>query len=243
MLYKLSLLLSFYFYEVVTITISVLGFPGGSDGKESTCNMETWVWSLGREDPLEKKRPICFSILAWKILWTEEPGGLQSMGSQRVGTIEHMCMMTCWEFWFCKELKDIVMCIPWGGTSTLPQGCSLVSWLLLSCLPFSSLGSIGIYIMRTWLRRKLSWEFSQELVVCILCGLQSLLCIIKLWLAASMYYCLSEMSSLVTALIGLLLCMDRPMSDYDMNAFDSSWCWNFVDCGSKTISEMYKVKW
>lgn len=79
-------------------------------------------------------------------------------------------------------------------------------------------------------------------MVCILCGLQSLLCIIKLWLAASMYYCLSEIYSLVTALIGLLLCMDRPMSDYDMNASDSSWCWNFVDCGSKTISEMYKVK-
>ena len=96
---------------------------------------ETWVWSQGWEDPLEEHIATYSSILAWRILWTEEPGGLQSMGSQRVGTIEHMCMMTCWEFWFCKELKDIVMCIPWGGTSTLPQGCSLVSWLLLSCLP------------------------------------------------------------------------------------------------------------
>ena len=78
-------------------------------------------------------------------------------------------------------------------------------------------------------------------MVCILCGLQSLLCIINLWLAASMY-CLSEMSSLVTELIGLLLCRDRPMSDYDMNALDSSWCWNCVDCGSKTISEIYNIK-
>ena len=43
---------------------------------------ETWVRSLGREDPLEKG---ISSILAWKIPWTEEPGGLQSMGSQRVG--------------------------------------------------------------------------------------------------------------------------------------------------------------
>ena len=67
---------------------------------------ETWVYSLGWEDALEKERPIHFSILAWKILWTEEPGGLQSMGSQRVGTIEHMCIMNfCWEFWFCKELR------------------------------------------------------------------------------------------------------------------------------------------
>ena len=46
---------------------------------------ETWVQSLGREDPLEKEMATHSSILAWKIPWTEEPGGLQSMGSQRVG--------------------------------------------------------------------------------------------------------------------------------------------------------------
>ena len=43
---------------------------------------ETWVGSLGREDPLEKETATHPSILAWRILWTEEPGGLQSMGSQ-----------------------------------------------------------------------------------------------------------------------------------------------------------------
>ena len=46
---------------------------------------ETWVWSLGLEDPLKKGMATHFSILAWRIPWTEEPGGLQSMGSQRVG--------------------------------------------------------------------------------------------------------------------------------------------------------------
>ena len=46
---------------------------------------ETWVCSLGQEDPLEEKMATHFSILAWKIPRTEEPGGLQSMGSQRVG--------------------------------------------------------------------------------------------------------------------------------------------------------------
>ena len=46
---------------------------------------ETWVRSLGREDPLEKEMATHSSILAWKIPWTEEPGRLQSMGSQRVG--------------------------------------------------------------------------------------------------------------------------------------------------------------
>ena len=46
---------------------------------------ETQVQSLGREDPLEKEMVIHSSTLAWRIPWTEEPGGLQLMGSQRVG--------------------------------------------------------------------------------------------------------------------------------------------------------------
>ena len=46
---------------------------------------ETQVRSLGQEDPLAKRMATHSSILAWRILWTEEPGGLQSMGSQRVG--------------------------------------------------------------------------------------------------------------------------------------------------------------
>ena len=46
---------------------------------------ETWVQSLGWEDPLEKGRATHSNILAWRIPWTEEPYGLSSMGSQRVG--------------------------------------------------------------------------------------------------------------------------------------------------------------
>ena len=46
---------------------------------------ETWVQSLGQEDPLEEEMATHSSILAWKIPWTEEPGRLQSMGSKRVG--------------------------------------------------------------------------------------------------------------------------------------------------------------
>ena len=45
---------------------------------------ETWVRSLGWEDPLEKGMATHSSILAWRVPWTGEPGGLQSMGSQRV---------------------------------------------------------------------------------------------------------------------------------------------------------------
>ena len=44
-----------------------------------------WIWSLGQEDSLEEEMAAHSSILAWKISWTEERGGLQSMGSQRVG--------------------------------------------------------------------------------------------------------------------------------------------------------------
>ena len=46
---------------------------------------ETWVGFLGQEDPLEKKTATHSSLLAWRIPWTEEPSGLQSTGSQRVG--------------------------------------------------------------------------------------------------------------------------------------------------------------
>ena len=46
---------------------------------------ETWVWSLGQDDPLEKEMATHSSTLAWRIPWTEELGGLQSTGLQRVG--------------------------------------------------------------------------------------------------------------------------------------------------------------
>ena len=92
--------------------IDTLGFPGGSAGKESACNpedpglipgwgiqlfsilvaqmikkplamRETWVRSLGREDPLEEGMATHSSILAWRIPRTAEPGGLQSMEFSR----------------------------------------------------------------------------------------------------------------------------------------------------------------
>ena len=56
-----------------------MGFPGGSVVKNLPSKLEKWVWSLGGEDPLEKEMATHSSILAWRIPWTEEPGGLQSM--------------------------------------------------------------------------------------------------------------------------------------------------------------------
>ena len=54
-------------------------------GQRVPAMRETWDQSLGREDPQEKEMPTHSSILAWRIPWMEEPGGLQSMGLQRVG--------------------------------------------------------------------------------------------------------------------------------------------------------------
>ena len=62
-------------------------FPDGANDKEPACQCrrhETWVPSLGQEDPLEEGMATHSSILAWRIPRTVEPGGLQSMGSHRV---------------------------------------------------------------------------------------------------------------------------------------------------------------
>ena len=66
---------------VLTNLIYAEDFPGGSNIRESTCS----AGDLGREYHLEKGMATHSSILAWRIPWTEEPGGRQSMGSQRVG--------------------------------------------------------------------------------------------------------------------------------------------------------------
>ena len=62
-----------------------MGFPGASDGKEFACNAGdlSLIPGLGRS--LEKETATHSSILAWRIPWTEKPGGLESMGLQRVG--------------------------------------------------------------------------------------------------------------------------------------------------------------
>ena len=77
------------------------GFPGGSVVKNLPANAGATgeVQSLGRGDPLEEEMATQSSILAWKIPWTEEPGGLQSMGSQRVEqdlAAEQACTHVSW---------------------------------------------------------------------------------------------------------------------------------------------------
>ena len=71
--------------KLLTLISWRLGAPLAAQMVKNLPTMrETWVHSLGREDPLEKRMAIHSSILAWEISWTEEPGGLQSKGSQRV---------------------------------------------------------------------------------------------------------------------------------------------------------------
>ena len=66
----------------------ILGFPGGTSHTELTCQHRKHKrrgFIPGGEDPLEEKTATPSSILAWRIHWTEEPGGLQPLGSQRAG--------------------------------------------------------------------------------------------------------------------------------------------------------------
>ena len=71
-----------------------LGFPGGASGKEPTYQCRRCkrmqVWSLGREDSLEEGMATYSSILAWEIPWTEEPGGLQSIGLQSWSSLKQL---------------------------------------------------------------------------------------------------------------------------------------------------------
>ena len=94
---------------------------------------ETRVWCLGREDPLEKEIATHFSILAWKIPWMEEPGRLQSMGSQRgrqdwatslwLSNVENLD---------CNSLGKVNACLPICPDASLLRSF----WLSLSLKPF-----------------------------------------------------------------------------------------------------------
>jgi len=75
------------------------GYPGSSNGKELPEMWETQVWFLDWEVPLEEGMATHSSILAWRIPWTEEPGGLWSMGSQRVG-----------HYWVTNFITFIIAC-------------------------------------------------------------------------------------------------------------------------------------
>ena len=66
----------------------IAGFLDDSVVKDPLAKQETRIWSLGQQDPLEREMATHFSIIAWEIPGTEEPGGLQSMGYQELEMTE-----------------------------------------------------------------------------------------------------------------------------------------------------------
>ena len=89
--------------RILAIYMCTAGFPGGAVVKNPPEVQETQVQSLGWEDPLEKGMETHPGILAWRIPWTEEPGGLHSMGSQRVG---HNLEINTFIFTFFTKLRN-----------------------------------------------------------------------------------------------------------------------------------------
>ena len=137
------------------------GLSRWCSGKESVCQFR--VQSLGQEDPLEKKMATCSSILAWRISWTEEPDGLQSMGSQRVRhdwTHAHpstRCNSNISE-------ETLVGLVGWGSFSGIwearPWPCVQVVGARAPCVSrmraqFPAVrGALGRFFRRRWLRWK-----------------------------------------------------------------------------------------
>ena len=72
-------------WQMASVRSSLRSIKKAQTVKNLPAMQDTQVWSLGQEDPLEKGMATHSSILAWRIPWTEEPGGLQSMESKRVG--------------------------------------------------------------------------------------------------------------------------------------------------------------
>ena len=111
---------------------------------------ETWVWCLGRKDPLEEEMATHSTIFAWRIPWVEEPGGLQSMGSQRVWVSDwaytHMWCLTAinliyiYIYFFFFFISDVVFLtssnLTWYFLQFIFLFCSLlehIKYIFNSC--------------------------------------------------------------------------------------------------------------
>ena len=139
------------FISFENIFILILGFPGGSVVKNPPAVQETQeiqVWFLGWEDPLEEGTATHSSILAWRIPWTEEPGGLQSMGLQRSHTwlkrqSTHIYMLSIMHFifyLFLVEIKLIYYIVCFSCPTWCPYFCGAYCMLATN-----SLVSTGCY--------------------------------------------------------------------------------------------------
>ena len=129
-------------WATFTFTFSL----GGSDCKELPATPETWVRSLGREGPLEKEMATRNSILAWKIPWTEEPGGLQSMGSHRIWHDQVTNTFTLIFICVCARAKLLQLCLTlatvWAVACQPPLSLRFSSKEYWSGLPWPPSGDL-----------------------------------------------------------------------------------------------------
>ena len=126
---------------------------------------ETWVWSLGQENPLEEGMASHLSILAWWIPWTEEPGGLQSMGLQRVRHDWVTCPTKSWIFiWWI----DFLIIIKWP----------YLSLVILFTLKFT-LTDIKIATLALFLIVLIWFIFSIKLLIFMSCSLKEVWVLVK----------------------------------------------------------------
>ena len=82
----------YLFFKGALIPLMLLNISG-SDGKEFACSVETWVWFLGWEDPLEKEMATHHSIPAWRIPWTEEPDSYSPWGYKELDRTEPLTLL------------------------------------------------------------------------------------------------------------------------------------------------------
>ena len=120
---------------------------------------ETWVWSLGQEDPLEKEMATHCNILAWKIPWTEEPGRLQSTGSRRVRRdwAQHSTRYRSSLLFICKlNLESHFYTVFPVFRISLPLGLSLFLILLYFMFDWNSVSLPGSWfsVLPSWLKYK-----------------------------------------------------------------------------------------
>ena len=89
-------------------------FCGGSDGKESAFNAGDWVWSLGRDNPLQKEMAPYSSILAWEIPWTEEPGAKNQTWLSNNTSIMQLDLgfEPKSSYWKARVILRILFCLP-----------------------------------------------------------------------------------------------------------------------------------
>ena len=117
------------------------GSPGGSVVKNSPAVQETRVQSLGREDPLEEGMATHSSIPAWRIPWTEEPGGLQSMGSQRAGHTEELTLRA-----FHSPMARCGATVSWMETHATSSIFTTCLWSLRQDSPHSKCSFVFPYV-------------------------------------------------------------------------------------------------